>query len=140
MRQRIIVVALIVSFGMPALASAQESRGVRAATNAAAKATPLVVQPAPAEHPGNRYFWPGLVMIAGGATTAVLGATVAKKETCGVVAYGYSVAAACTEETNKPLLWVGIGAAAGGATLMAIGGAHHQVAIGASSVKYRFRF
>ena len=57
-----------------------------------------------------------------------------------VVSVGFDIIGGCVDETNKPLLWIGVGAAAGGATLMAIGGSRHQVAVGASSVKYRFRF
>lgn len=46
----------------------------------------------------------------------------------------------CVEEMSKALLWVGIGAAAGGATLLAIGGSRHQVAVGPGVMQYRVRF
>jgi hypothetical protein len=35
---------------------------------------------------------------------------------------------------------MGISAAAGGATVLAIGGARHQVAVGPGTVRYRVRF
>ena len=140
MKQQFIVSVIIACMLAPASAFAQGGPALREAVRVSAAHTPLQPPATSAPHEGNRYFWPGLVMMGGGAGLAVIAATAAKKETCGVVAIGYTAAAACVEETNKPLLWVGIGAAAGGATLMAIGGAHHQVAVGPSSVRYRFRF
>lgn len=94
----------------------------------------------PSAKQGNHYFWPGLVIMGAGATLAALAATAAKKQTCGVVSVGFDVVGGCIEETNKPLLWIGVGAAAGGATLLAIGGARHQVAFGPGVVRYRLGF
>ena len=78
--------------------------------------------------------------MAGGATLAAVAATAAKKETCGLVTDGFDVLAGCVDETNKALMWIGIGAAAGGATMLALGNRHHQVAVGPTSIRYRLKF
>ena len=84
--------------------------------------------------------WAGLAAMAGGGTLAVLSTTALKTETCGVIAVGFSVIGGCVEETNKGLLWTGVGAAAGGATLMAFGGRHHALTVSSNSVKYHLKF
>jgi hypothetical protein len=138
-RQKLIALALIVTVVLPASAFAAERPLLRDAIRHAASTTPLKQMGAPERHT-NRYLWPGLIAIAGGATLSALAATAAKKETCAVVTDGYDFLGGCIEETNKPLMWVGIGAAAGGATMLALGSRHHQVAVGASSIRYRLKF
>jgi hypothetical protein len=137
MRRGVTAIIVLVAFVAPAPLAAQAPDLRGAIASAASPPAPQTPPPAARRNP---YFWPGVVLIAGGATLAILATTGAKKETCGVVSNGFEVAAACVQETNKPLLWIGIGAAAGGATLLAVGGRHHQIAVGPTSVKYRIRF
>jgi hypothetical protein len=138
-KQRVIACVVVAGLLAPAVASAQEkSRLVSAVRKEASR---LAQQsPAPERTSGNRLFWPGIVMLGAGGTLAALAATAAKKETCGVVSIGFDVIGGCVEETNKPLLWVGIGAAAGGGTLLAVGGSRHQVSVAPGAVRYRVRF
>jgi hypothetical protein len=126
-------------FALPSMTFAQESPQLGAAIHRAA--VQAASQPSTsAAKQSNHYFWPGLVIMGAGATLAALAATAAKKQTCGVVSVGFDVVGGCVQETNKPLLWIGVGAAAGGATLLAIGGTRHQVAFGRGVVRYRVRF
>lgn len=139
MRQRLFASVLAIVLAVPSAAFAQgKPRLASAIRDAAVQAA--AQSPMPPAHQQNRYFWPGLVIIGAGATLATLAATAAKKETCGVASIGFDVIGGCVDETNKPLLWLGIGAAAGGATLLTIGGTRHQVAIAPGVVQYRVRF
>jgi hypothetical protein len=138
-RQKLIALALVFTVVLPASAFAAERPRLREAIRHAASTTPLQPKPAPERHT-NKYLWPGLIAMAGGATLAALAATAAKKETCAVVTDGFDFIGGCVEETNKPLMWLGIGAAAGGATMLALGSRHHQVAVGPTSVRYRLKF
>ena len=139
MRQKLFASVLAILLAAPSAAFAQgKPRLASAIRQAAAQAA--AQSPALSTHQQNRYFWPGLVIMGAGATLATLAATAAKKETCGVASIGFDVIGGCVDETNKPLLWLGIGAAAGGATLLAIGGTRHQVSVGPGVVQYRVRF
>lgn len=139
MRQRLFASVLAILLAAPSAAFAQgQPRLASSIKKAAASTVPQPSNHAPRQ--ANRYFWPGLVIIGVGATLATLAATAAKKETCGVASIGFDVIGGCVDETNKPLLWLGIGAAAGGATLLTIGGTRHQVAVGPGVVQYRVRF
>lgn len=139
MRQKLIALALVFAVVLPASAFAAERPRLREAIRHATSTTPLQPTPAPERHT-NKYLWPGLIAMAGGATLAALAATAAKKETCAVVTDGFDFIGGCVEETNKPLMWLGIGAAAGGATMLALGSRHHQVAVGPTSIRYRLKF
>src|SRR5215813_9194754 len=88
----------------------------------------------------NHMLWPGIILMAGGGTLAVLSGTAMKKETCGIVSIGFDVVGGCVEETNKPVLWAGIGAAAAGGTLLVVGSAKHQIAITPNRVLAKVRF
>jgi hypothetical protein len=138
-KQRIIACVLIAVFASSSFAFAQQPARLSSAIRKAASQG-VAQQPMRPAHEANRYFWPGLVIIGAGATLATLAATAAKKETCGVASIGFDVIGGCVDETNKLLLWLGVGAAAGGATLLAIGGTRHQVAIASGVVQYRVRF
>jgi hypothetical protein len=130
---------LAILFALPSVTLAQDAPRLASAIHKAAVQAASQPSAAPAR-PGNHYFWPGLVIMGAGGTLAALAATAAKKNTCGVVSVGFDVVGGCVQETNKPLMWIGIGAAAGGATLLAIGGTRHQVAVGPGVVRYRVRF
>jgi hypothetical protein len=130
---------MAVVFALPSLTFAQDLSRLPAAIHKAA-AQAASQAPSSSAKQGNHYFWPGLVIMGGGATLAALSATAAKKQTCAVASIGFDVIGGCVEETNKPLLWIGVGAAAGGATLLAIGGTRHQVAFGPGVMQYRVRF
>ena len=139
MKQRVIACVVVAGLLAPAVAGAQDKTDL--AAGARREASRLAQQaPPPARAQGNRLFWPGLVMLGAGGTLAALAATAAKKETCGVVSVGFDVVAGCVDETNKPLLWLGVGAGVGGATLLALGGTRQQVSVSPGGVRYRVRF
>jgi hypothetical protein len=88
---------------------------------------------------GNSLLVPGVVLMAAGGTMAVLGTTVLKSkgdeyDACVFVVdvlVGFEEGD-CDEakETNKALLWGGIGAAGAGAALTAIGASNSSVTFG----------
>jgi hypothetical protein len=74
---------------------------------------------------GRGMVWGGLALAGAGATLAILAGTAMKSEgdaydVC-MFLFGDSDICADTKETNKGLLWTGIGMAGAGATLATIG-------------------
>jgi hypothetical protein len=111
-RYRYRVIAKPVSVG-PA-AQTPKSQGASPAPSQKAPPQPIVAKTAG----GNGRKWLGLALLGGGGTLAVLGATTMKEDFCD--------AHTCGEKANKTLLWTGVGAAAGGAVLLALSGQNND--------------
>jgi len=104
---------------------AQPVRAQAPATGSPPRAQPPAVTqanqpPAVVQGSGNGRKWGGIALMGVGGALAVLSQTESlKREVCDEVD--------CWLEKNTPLLWAGIGAAAGGVALLAIGGSNDSV-------------
>jgi hypothetical protein len=129
-----LAITLVLTLPASALADGPLERAVARAAAAAAQQSPRAPRGG-----GQGMTWAGVAMLGAGGTLATLGATALKNETCGAVVIGFDVISGCVEETNKALLWTGVGIAAGGATLLAVG-ASRNVEIGPTRLAYKVRF
>lgn len=118
-----IVVAAVFLNSTTAFAQSILDSANRAAANLA---TEQARQPI-ASSGGNRLLWPGVVLIGGGATLAILGGTALKSKGAeyDVCYFLFEDEELCSDlkETNKALLWSGVAVAGAGGTLVAVGAA-----------------
>ena len=115
---------------------------------------PATPQPNEDTHVG-KAFWPGVVLAVAGTTVAILGGTALKSADYTSGNTPLSAFPQCEAMKSNPVyarnecellkgpnlkvVWSGVGAAAAGVTLMAIGSSHSRVEVGPRSARFVYR-
>jgi len=125
----------------------------------------LSVEPAFAQAPATaqaneethvgKAFWPGVMLAIAGSTVAILGGTALKSADYTSGNTPLSAFPQCEAMKSNPvyarndcdllkgpnlkIVWSGVGAAAAGVTLMAIGSSHSRVEVGPRSARFVYR-
>jgi hypothetical protein len=116
--------------------------------------TPAAPQATQDTHVG-RSFWPGVMLAIAGSTVAILGGTALKSDDYTSGNTPLSAFPQCEAMKSNPvyagnacdllkgpnlrIVWSGVGAAALGVTLMAIGSAHSRIEVGPRSARFVYR-
>jgi len=95
----------------------------------------------PSSAQNRRVMGSGVALLAGGAVMSILASTAAKTNTCAESRNrsGRVTGTVCVAETNKGLLYSGLGVTGLGATMIAIG-MHQSVLLGPQRIAYRVRW